>query len=691
MASYTQENRLLSVSSVLGDDVLLLRSFTGHEAISRLFGYQLELLSENDAIAAKDLVGTSITWSVHEVDKGPRYFNGMVSRMVAGSMNGRGLRAYRVEVVPRLWFLTRTANCKIYQNKTTPTIIKSILGDFGISDLALKLTGKYDPREYCVQYRETAFNFVSRLMEQEGIFYFFQHDDGKHTLVLADGKSAFQDCVESSVRFSGGTLAPNHVASWEHQYEYRSGRWTMTNYNFETPSTSLLASTDTLLPLSDASKYEIFDYPGDHMKKSDGTAGVKLRMEEEEASFDVVAGSSQCCTFTPGGKFQLEDHEVASEQGKYVITAIQHTATETSYGDTSQGADYSNSFTCIPDSVTYRAPRLTPKPVVQGTQTAVVVGPTGEEIYTDRHGRIKVQFHWDREGKLDENSSCWIRVASPWAGKSWGAINIPRIGHEVVVDFLEGDPNRPLVIGSVYNGEYTTANTLPDSMNVSGLKSNSTKGGGGYNEISLDDTKGKEQITIHGQYDMNTTVEHDAALMVHNDRTISVDGTHTETITGETKIAITDGPYSHDVAANTASYHVKGDLTENYEANQDVFVGDQHSTTAKNTLSLNSEKAEIVITAAKKITLMVGKAKSCLVMDDAGNIQLSGRKIAINGTDWVRVDGSQIVSTGGAEVTMGVSHQTVTCDKTTVTVSGAAITSSAVGMHDITGAVVRIN
>src|SRR5512135_149960 len=351
MATFTQDNRLLSVTSVLGEDVLLLQSFTGREAISRLFSYQLELLSENDSIAAKDLVGTSITWMVQDVDKEPRYFNGMVSRMSAGGMGARGLRAYRVEVVPKLWFLTRTANCKIFQNKTTPVIVQSILDGFGISDYELKLTGKYNPRDYCVQYRETAFNFISRLMEEDGIFYFFQHDNGKHTLVLADAKGAFQDCVENAVRFSGGTLAPNHVASWEHQYEYRSGKWTATDFNFETPSTSLLASTDSMLPLSDATKYELFDYPGDYMKKADGTAEVKLRMEEEEASFDVVVGSSECCTFTPGGKFQLEDHEISSEQGKYVITSIMHSAADTSYGNTSQGADYSNSFTSIPDSV----------------------------------------------------------------------------------------------------------------------------------------------------------------------------------------------------------------------------------------------------------------------------------------------------------------------------------------------------
>jgi type VI secretion system secreted protein VgrG len=614
MSSYTQDKRLLSVSSVLGDDVLLLQSFTGREAISRLFSYQLELLSENDAIAAEDLVGTGVTWVVHGVDKAPRYFNGMVSRMVAGGMSTRDLRAYRVEVVPQLWFLTRTANCKIYQNKSTMDIVKSVLSDFGIRDVQNSTTGTYNPREYCVQYRETAFNFVSRLMEEEGIFYFFRHDNGKHTLVLADANRAFQDCVENSVRFSDGSLAPNHVTSWQHQYEYRSGKWTATDYNFKTPSTSLLASTDTLLPLKSATRYEIFDYPGDYMNTADGRVEVKRRMEEEEACYDVVVGSSECCTFTPGGKFQLDGHDITSEQGKYVITSITHTATDTSYGNTTQGSDYSNSFTCIPDSVAYRPPRITPKPIVQGPQTAVVVGPRGEEIFTDNYGRVKVQFFWDRLGKKDENSSCWVRVVHDWAGKGWGMISIPRIGQEVMVDFLEGDPDRPIITGRVYNADQMPPFPLPDSMVVSGIKSQTHKGAG-YNELSFDDTAGNEQITTHAQYDMNTTVEHNTATLVKNDDSTTVNGNRMEKVVQDKNVHVQGSLLSW--VEKDMHQNVSGNLIELFQQHH------AHVVTGESWHQAN----RVIIEGISEICLMVGN--HCIKIDGQG-VAVEGKMVNLN-------------------------------------------------------------
>ena len=248
-------------------------------------------------------------------------------------------------------------------------------------------------------------------MEHEGIFFFFRHEDGKHTMVLANAASSYTDCPESPVEYSPGSLAPNHVLSWEHHYEFRSGKWTRTDYNFETPSTNLLTTTKTIIDLPDAPKYEIFDYPGEYFVKGEGDPVTKVRMEEEEAGYNVVNAASQCCTFTPCGKFTLQGHDVDAENGDYVITSIRHSATEASYGSTSNGAAYNNVFTCIPASVIYRPPRATPKPMVQGPQTAVVTGPPGEEIYCDKYGRVKVQFFWDRKGKKDDKSSCWIRVA----------------------------------------------------------------------------------------------------------------------------------------------------------------------------------------------------------------------------------------------------------------------------------------
>src|SRR5579883_1105205 len=392
MATITQAERTLALTTPLGPDVLLLLGFSGTESLSRLFHYQLDLVSSDDAIAAKAIVGKPVSWSISRFDQKPRHFAGIVSRFVAGPLNRRKLRTYRAEVVPWPWLLTRTTDCRIFQNLSTPDIITTIFKDHGFNDYALELKGSYPKREYCVQYRETAFNFISRLMEHEGIFYFFRHEDGKHTMVLANATSSYADVPESPVDYSPGSLAPNHVHTWEHHYEFRSGKWTRTDYNFESPSTNLLTTTGTVIDLPDASKYELFDYPGEYVVKGVGDPVTKVRMEEEEAGYSVVNAAGHCCTFTPGGKFTLEKHDVDAENGDYMITSIRHAATEMSYGSTANGSNYNNLFTCIPASVIYRPPRSTPKPMVQGVQTAVVTGPGGEEIYVDKYGRVKVQF-----------------------------------------------------------------------------------------------------------------------------------------------------------------------------------------------------------------------------------------------------------------------------------------------------------
>ena len=665
--AYGQDKRQLSVSSVLGDNVLLLQSFSGHEAISHLFNFQLEVLSENETIAATDLVGTSITWAVLEGDQDPRYFNGIVNRMVAGGASQRNMRIYRLEVVPKLWFLTRATNCKIYQNKSVMDIVKSVLGDFGVTNLQDNTTATYAPRDYCVQYRETAFNFISRLMEQEGIFYFFQHAKDKHTLVLADAKSAFQDVAENSVSYMASTKGPNMIDHWEHQYEYRSGVWTMTDYNFETPSTSLLSSTNTLLTLQGIAGYELFDYPGDFMKKADGTAEVKVRMEEEEAPYDVVVGSSECNTFTPGGKFKLEDHEISAEVGKYVITSVQHAGHETGYGNTADEADYQNSFTCIPDSVIYRPQRVTPRPIVQGPQTAVVVGKSGEEIWVDKYGRVKVQFFWDRLGTKDENSSCWVRVAQHWAGKNWGFIVNPRIGQEVIVDFIEGDPDRPIITGRVYNAEMMPPYTLPDNMTQTGIKTRSSKGGGDddFNELRFEDKKSSEEIYFHAQKDFNRVVENNDTLKVgssdsntcpdgsqtveiYKDRTTTLatgnetvtvkKGDRTETISeGNESVTVTKGTRTVTVSGTDTHEVQKGDRVVTIDKGADkltVTTGDQTIAISAGSSSMKAGQA-ITLEGTTTVTLKVGP---CSIELSMSGIKIAGPMVTIAGDAMVKIN-----------------------------------------------------
>jgi type VI secretion system secreted protein VgrG len=591
------------VSSPLGEDALLLAAFTGREELSRLFEFQLEFFSENDAIAPGDVVGQPITWAVRNFEDEPRFFHGYVNRFVAGSKTLQGLRAYRADVVPWLWFLSQTADFRTFQNKTAAEIIKAVFDDLRFSDYELALTRTLRRREYCVQYRETAFDFVSRLMEEEGIFYFFKHADGKHTLVLADSHMAYADCKEGAVEFGGGSLTTNQISAWEHQYEFRPGRWTQTDYNFETPSRSLFTATNTLVQLPGIERYEMFDYPGLYSNKmAEGQPLTKIRMEAEETPHDVVTGAGTCCTFTPGGKFRLARHECQAEEQTYVLTRVQHSGADPTYLMNGDVTGYNNTFTCIPAAVQFRPARLTPKPVVQGPQTAVVVGPQGQEIYTDKYGRIKVQFFWDRQGKRDENSSVWMRVAQVSAGNRWGAAFWPRVGQEVVVDFLEGDPDRPLITGSVYNAEQMPPYELPDNQTQSGIKTRSSKEGNenNFNELRFEDRKGHEEIVLHAERNLSQSVEHDETIQVFHNRTLTVgggkdnsdptkDGTLTETIEGNVYFGVQKGDYTHEV-----------------------------------------QKGQTSIKAKTQIKLEVGS--SSLLMKADGTIELKGVKITIEGS-----------------------------------------------------------
>jgi len=536
MPPLTQENRQLAIDTPLGRDVLLLTSFSGHEEISRLFSFRLAVVSAQDSISPQALMGKKLSFSVRLPDGSPRFFNGYVSRFSEGERSS-GLRRYEAEIVPWLWFLTRTADCRIFQNKSVPDIIKQVFQDLGFSDFETgEIKGTHEPWEYCVQYRETDFNFVSRLMEQEGIFYYFRHEDGKHTMVLGDQKGAFKDCPESEVEYAysrGGTARSDQLTSWSHHYEYVPGKWAQTDYNFidhparaePTPSNLLMTRTQSSVPWQNIAKYEIYDYPGEYETKGAGDAQTKIRMEEEEVRHDVVHAGGTCKTFTPGGKFTISRHDNQAEEGSaFVITAIDHSGVEpTGYGGGGgDGADYSNAFTCIPDSVSFRPARITPKPVIQGSQTAVVVGPKGEEIWPDQYGRVKVQFTWDREGKRDDKTSCFIRCAQPSAGKGWGSMFIPRIGQEVVVSYLEGDPDRPLITGVVYNADQMPPYTLPDEKTKSYVKTNSSKGGDGYNELRFEDKKDQEQIFIHAQRNMDLRVRAEYKEFVGGQRNLTV-------------------------------------------------------------------------------------------------------------------------------------------------------------------------
>ncbi|MDO8334621.1 MAG: type VI secretion system tip protein VgrG [Nitrosomonas sp.] len=664
-ADFIQKNRFISITTPLGPDKLLLRSFNGTEAISKVFTFQLELLSEDHNIDINNILGQKVTVTINlpEAQTGQRYFNGYINRFKQLPGIGRFAR-YQAEMVPWLWFLTRTTDCKIFQKEAVPDIVEKIFRQFNFQDFERELQQKHQAWDYCVQYRESACNFVMRLLETEGIFFFFRHEKNRHILVMADSPGAHKPLEPMKITYeyvegSGYKQEESRIDNWLIDHDLRTGRYAVKDFNFETPSSSLLVNIDSSIKVADNQVYELYDYPGGYENRDEGDKYVRMRMEEEEVEHATIQAEGNCRHFTPGFRFELTGHNRRDQNKQYVITAITHDANiGGNFPDNTDAVDhhYRNRFSCIPYAVPFRPGRHTPKSIVHGTQTAIVVGPKGEEIHTDKFGRVKVQFHWDRYGKMDENSSCWVRVSHPWAGKGWGAVSIPRIGQEVIVDFIEGDPDRPIITGRVYNAETMPPYDLPADGVVSGIKS-STHKGKGYNEMSMNDTAGKEKITIHGQYDMNTTVEHDQTNTVNNK--------FTETIKSDAAISITEGKYSHDVKTGTANYHVQGALTEKYDATQD--------TTVKNNITITSTAGAILVNAATVIKLEVGASK--LTMDAAGNIAIEGINVVVNGQAMVTIKGGIVHSEAQSE------HQT----------KGAIVLSDGSATNTVKGGVVMLN
>lgn len=624
MPEYSQESRIIAVQTPLGDNVVLLQRLAGIEGISRLFTFHLDLLSENASIAFNDIVGQRVTITIHLASGATRYVNGFVSRFIQSGRDSR-FAHYQAEVVPWLWFLTRNANCRIFQQKTVLEIIKKVFQDLGFSgQFKDKTQGSYETREYVVQYRETDFNFVSRLMEEYGIFYYFEHELSKHTMVLADASSAHQPCPGQEKAIFDSTsriLEEERVTGFQIGQELKTGAYSMNDYNFETPLTDLDVTEPTLYTVANNSTFELYDFPGIYLKKPEGETGAKVHMQEQEAAHLVGNGTSSCGAFTPGYRFDLEDHYRKDLNKSYVLTEVRHDANcGGAYytGQSEEEETYTNQFGVIPYTVPYRPSRITPRPFVQGPQPAVVVGPSGEEIYTDKYGRVKVQFFWDREGKANENSSCWLRVSQLWAGKQWGAMWIPRIGQEVIVDFYEGDPDRPVVTGRVYNADEMPPYPLPDEMTKSTIKSYSTKGGGGFNEIRFEDKKGKEQVFFFAQRNQDVRVQADRMVTIGNN-------THLTVEKGDQREKIKTGDKHLSVKGDRVT-KIEGDDQLHVMSNNFIAVEQRYSLYAVEEIQLKTD-LNVVIEAGASITLKVG---GNFININPSGIYIKGTMVYIN-------------------------------------------------------------
>jgi len=651
MPDYTQANRPLAVVTPLGEDVLLLVGLNGHEAISQLFSFQLDLLAEDRSKVKFDkLLGRPIGVRLLLPEDKERYFNG-ICRWVSQGARDDTFTSYRMEIVPQFWFLTKTARSRIFQHLSVPDILKKV---FEGLDVTLEIQGTFHPRDFCVQYRETDFNFASRLMEEEGIFYFFKHTAGGHTMVVANSPDSHPDLENPSSiiyeELSGGVREEERITAWEKKQELRSGKYTLWDHCFEKPHEKLegqIAILDSLtvgtvnhkLKLQTNEPLEIYDYPGAYAQRFDGvdkgggdqaselgkihTADsertTKIRMEQETLPGLVIEGSSNCRHFVSGYKFELNRHFDAN--GEYVLTGISHSARMTGAGYRSDDGEFSyqNSFSCIPFDVSFpfTPPQMTPKPTVQGSQTAIVVGPPGEEIFVDKYGRVKVQFHWDRESTADADSSCWIRVGQNMAGIRWGAAFWPRIGHEVVVDFLEGDPDQPIIIGSVYNASEMPPYKLPDEKTKTVIfKSNSSKGGGGFNEFRVEDKKGKEQIFINAERNKDIRIKNDRYETVCNNSHFIVTKDQLEQVGGDKHFQV-KGDHNEKVGG-TASLTVG--------QNMQVKVGQNYALDAGTEIHLKSG-VNLVIETGTSLTLKVG---GNFININPGGIFIKGTMVMIN-------------------------------------------------------------
>ncbi len=588
----TQDNRSIAIATPLGKDKLLLKSVTLTEQLGRPFVMKAELLSEDIKVNFLDIIGKGVTvrWRMPDKDGQPqkRYFSGYVTSFVQ-LPRAEGFYRYQATIVPWLWFLTRTADCRIFHSAmssppddmTVPGIIKKIFKDHGFDDFSSGLSGNYRTLDHCVQYKETDFNFVSRLMEQEGIYYYFEHTKGqgptKHTLKLADAKSAHSEYEGfETIHYrpaadaeSGTSEANGSILSWSRMKQVQPGTYKVNDFDFKRPQSSLLGS-DTQDRQHPNSAFEIYDFAAnyvDEQPEDHGDDYAKIRLEELQAQHDIILGTSDCPGLACGYKFTLDGHPRSDQNGDYLLVGVTYHCNAESYtsGTQSAGKIFLADFAAIPADTVFRPARTTPKPRIQGPQTAIVVGKAGEEILTDEFGRIKVQFHWDRYSPANENTPCWARVAQTWAGKNWGSVFIPRIGQEVIVEFLDGNPDRPIVTGAVYNGASKPPYALPDNATMSTIKSNSSKGGQGFNEFRFEDKKGGEQIFMHGEKDMDLRIKHDSKEWIGNDRHLVIKAKQYETVEAD----------KHT--------HVKADQLEKIDGNVGRNIGkDEHVKIAGN-------------------------------------------------------------------------------------------------------------
>lgn len=732
--------RLVDAVTPLGE-ALWFRHMEGTEGLSALFEFDVTFHSTRNSLPASAMLGKPITLKLETEDGGGiRYFNGICTRFAGGGREGVHL-TYFARMSPWTWLAGRRSDCKIFQHRTVPDIIRDVLGKYPFP-ISLKLSRSYREWDYCVQYQESDLNFVSRLMEHEGIYYYFEHGDGSHTLVLVDDVAANPMLPgKSTIKYYGPDAAAlpdeEHISDWRIHEEVRSGEYIADDYDFTKPRADLTARRKRPFGHSHDA-WERYTWPGGYVELGDGEDYAGVRREELASGREQANAHTTVRTMAPGYRFNLERCPRADQNREYLVVAATYELTDNSRMSEGSGAGESEwhiGLVAQPTALPFRPDFRTPKPLTHGPQTAVVVGPRGEEIYTDEYSRVKVQFHWDRYGASDENSSCWIRVAQPWAGEKWGFIHVPRIGQEVVVDFIGGDPDYPMITGSVYNADQMPPYALPENKTASGIKSRSTKGGAAqdFNEIRMEDSKGNEQLYLHAQRNLDTVVEQDESRMVGRDRQtrvlrndhrfVAVNDKH---VVGKDQAVQVEGTQSVAVKVDQdnsvqgdQSNMVSGDITqsvggalkERVASDHQESVGGDHKFTVSGDEKNNVGGKQLnfvrggrkSIVSGKELVVATGQITSFgaegynIVTPVTLTMQSTTRTARVLGSDDETVVGVQSTSVGGARTTtVGATDSTTVGGASSLTASAVAVSAGAITMTGaasiaVTGATVTIS
>ncbi|RYZ08189.1 MAG: type VI secretion system tip protein VgrG [Myxococcales bacterium] len=721
-------SRAAMFASPFGPSVALL-SMSGRERLGRPFRFEVDLLSENDSLDLKEILAKPASVLLERLDGSVREFNGLVTEFSLVGEHGNYAR-YRCVLRPALWFIGQNRKCRIFQNKSVPEIVMDLLRERGVTDFENLISDPHRTWEFLVQYRESDLNFIHRILEQEGIYYFFKHQDGKHTLVLLDSSASHEPAegfaeVPFYAPLARGLRLEEHVDTWLTTRQIRPDKVTLVDFNFESPIPFVTESA--IAPLdNDHGDAEVYDFPAEAVDKDEAEIQARRRLEELQADHELVSGSGAVRGLYAGAKFKLEHFPRDDQNKDYVIVSASYEIStaqfESNVADGEQ-PEFRFSFNAIDAKQQYRSPSTTPKPIVEGPQTALVVGPEENEIFTDEYGRVKLKFHWDPDPKADASSSCYVRVAQAWAGDGWGSSHVPRIGQEVIVSFLEGDPDRPIVTGRVYNG-FNHA-PYPDTPTQSGIKSHSTPGGGAdnFNELRFEDKKGEEELHIQAEKNMTTLVKNDQSttvkanrsagvtgndsVSVGGDRSVSVTGNLSVTVKGSGKSAVhsthsVTGKHSVDASDTiemTAPTHIKltvGGSSITITPSSITITASGSTITVDPNIFLTSSGNSEMMLDANAFVKASGGASALLdanlcAQSNAGDQLLMDGNVAISSSGNVTLDGATVAGTGKTEASLTSGGSSVKATPASVDVASSMVNVNGSGMVSIAGGMVKIN